>query len=225
MAKTTPTRRQVLLGSAAAASALSWPTGRPCEPPRRRQRVSPRSGWPEAARKEGKVIWYTSVDLQVAEIISKAFLEQSFLGIAVRVERGMGAERVFQRIGQETPSNIFACDVAQSSDAAHYIAWKREGILTPCLPEDVAKHFPAQHKDVDGLFASWRVWLCGIGLQYEAREGGRGTQELRRPARPQVDGQARQGASQLQRHDHDGDATDGSLTSAGPILKSSPSRR
>jgi iron(III) transport system substrate-binding protein len=115
----------------------------------------------EAARKEGKVIWYTSVDLQVAETISKAF-EAKFPGIAVRVER-TGAERVFQRIGQERASNIFACDVAQSSDAAHYIAWKREGALTPCVPEDVAKHFPAKHRDPDGLFASWRVWLCGIG--------------------------------------------------------------
>jgi iron(III) transport system substrate-binding protein len=53
--------------------------------------------------------------------------------------------------------------VVQSSDAAHYIAWKRDGILTPCVPEDVAKHFPPQHKDAGGLFASWRVWLCGIG--------------------------------------------------------------
>jgi len=30
------------------------------------------------------------------------------------------------------------------------------------VPEDVAKHFPAQHRDADGLFASWRIWLCGI---------------------------------------------------------------
>jgi len=114
----------------------------------------------EAARKEGKVIWYTSVDVQVAEAISKAF-EAKFPGIAVRVER-TGAERLFQRIGQERASNIFACDVAQSSDAAHYIAWKREGALTACVPEDVAKHFPAQHQDADGLFASWRLFLCGI---------------------------------------------------------------
>ena len=159
MARTTPTRRQVLLGSAAAASALSWPTATVRAAPPSTESITPQLV--EAARKEGKVIWYTSVDLQVAEIISKAF-EAKYPGIAVRVER-TGAERVFQRIGQERASNIFACDVAQSSDAAHYIAWKREGILTPCVPEDVAKHFPAQHKDVDGLFASWRVWLCGIG--------------------------------------------------------------
>jgi iron(III) transport system substrate-binding protein len=158
MPKTRPTRRQVLLGSAAAASALSWPRAsvRAASP-------SPESITPqliEAARKEGKVIWYTSVDLQVAATISKAF-EAKFPGIAVRVER-TGAERVFQRISQERASNIFACDVAQSSDAAHYIVWKREGALTPYVPEDVAKHFPDQHKDADGLFASWRLFLCGI---------------------------------------------------------------
>ena len=159
MAKTTPTRRQVLLGSATAASALSWPTASVRAAPPSTESIT--SQLVEAARMEGQVIWYTSVDLQVAEIIAKAF-QAKFPGIAVRVER-TGAERVFQRIGQERASNIFACDVAQSSDAAHFIAWKREGVLTPCVPEDVAKHFPAQHKDVDGLFASWRVWLCGIG--------------------------------------------------------------
>ena len=53
----------------------------------------------EAARKEGKVIYYTSIDLSLAEKIAKAF-EAKFPGIAMRVER-TGAERVFQRIGQE----------------------------------------------------------------------------------------------------------------------------
>jgi iron(III) transport system substrate-binding protein len=159
LAKITPTRRQVLLGSAAAVSALSWSRATVRAAPPSPEGITPQLI--EAARKEGKVIWYTSVDLQVAETISKAF-EAKFPGISVRVER-TGAERVFQRIGQERASNIFACDVAQSSDAAHYIAWKREGALTPCVPEDVAKHFAAQHRDADGLFASWRVWLCGIG--------------------------------------------------------------
>jgi iron(III) transport system substrate-binding protein len=114
----------------------------------------------EAARKEGKIVWYTSVDLPVAEKVAKAF-EAKFAGIAVRVER-TGAERVFQRIGQETASRIYACDVVQSSDAAHYIVWKRDGLLTPYVSEDVAAHYPAEHRDADGMFASWRVWLSPI---------------------------------------------------------------
>ena len=56
----------------------------------------------EAAKKEGKVTWYTSVDLPVAEKIAKAF-EAKYPGIAMKVERS-GAERIFQRIGQEYAS-------------------------------------------------------------------------------------------------------------------------
>src|SRR5438046_1908044 len=114
----------------------------------------------EAARKEGKVIWYTAVDLPVAERIAKAF-EAKYSGIAMRVERS-GGERIYQRIGQEYASNIHAVDVVNSSDAAHFIVWKRDGILAPYVPEDVALHYPAEHKDPDGMFASFRVWLSII---------------------------------------------------------------
>jgi iron(III) transport system substrate-binding protein len=114
----------------------------------------------EAAKKEGQVSYYTSTDLPVAEKLAKAF-EAKYPGIAVRVERS-GAERVFQRIGQEYSSNIHAVDVVNSSDAAHFIVWKRDGILLPYVSEDVAKFYPAEHKDIDGQFASWRVWLSII---------------------------------------------------------------
>src|SRR6267154_2687927 len=114
----------------------------------------------EAAKKEGQVIYYTSTDLPVAEKLAKAF-EAKYSGIAVRVER-TGAERVFQRIGQEYASKIHAVDVVNSSDAAHFIVWKRDGILAPYVPEHVAKFYPAEHKDIDGQFASFRVWLSII---------------------------------------------------------------
>ena len=113
----------------------------------------------DAAKKEGQVVYYTSTDLPVAEKVAKAF-EAKYPGIAVRTER-TGAERVFQRIGQEYSSNIHAVDVVNSSDAAHFIVWKRDGILLPYVPEDVAK-YPAEHRDVDGQFASFRVWLSII---------------------------------------------------------------
>ena len=69
----------------------------------------------------------------------------------------------YQRIGQEYASKIHAVDVVNSSDAAHFIVWKRDGMLLPYVPEDVALHYPAEHKDPDGQFASWRIWLCVIG--------------------------------------------------------------
>jgi iron(III) transport system substrate-binding protein len=112
-----------------------------------------------AAKKEGKVSWYTSVELGLAEKVGKAFEEQ--FGIPMQVERS-GAERVFQRIAQEQSSNIHACDTVNSSDAAHFIIWKKQGILEAYVPEDVAKHYPEQFKDPDGLFATWRIMLSPI---------------------------------------------------------------
>src|SRR5216684_3692263 len=114
----------------------------------------------EAAKKEGKVVYYTSIDLPLAEKIAKAF-EGKFPGVAVRVERS-GAERIFQRIGQEYSSNIRTVDVVNSSDASHLISWKRDGLLAPFVPEDVARHYPAEHKDADGMYASFRVILSVI---------------------------------------------------------------
>src|SRR5437879_12051458 len=86
----------------------------------------------ESANKEGKVIYYTSTDLPVAEKLAKAF-EAKYPGIAVRVER-TGAERVFQRIGQEYSSNTHAGGGVNSSDAAHFIVWRRDDMLAPDGP-------------------------------------------------------------------------------------------
>jgi len=151
-------RRDVLKGSTALAAATVFAApARAAAPPA--EPITP--ALIEAAKKEGKIVWYTSLDLPVAERVAREF-EAKYPGISTRVER-TGAERVFQRIGQEYSSRIYAADVVQSSDAAHFIVWKRDGILLPYVPEDVAKFWPAEHKDPDGQFASFRVWLAVIG--------------------------------------------------------------
>jgi iron(III) transport system substrate-binding protein len=151
-------RRDVLKASGAAAAATVFAA------PLRAAAPEPTAITPaliDAAKKEGKVVYYTSIDLPVSERIAKAF-EAKFPGIAVRVER-TGAERIFQRVGQEYASNIHAVDVVNSSDAAHFIVWKRDGLLAPFVPEDVAKHYAAEQKDPDGQFASFRAALSAIG--------------------------------------------------------------
>src|SRR6516225_3306721 len=56
-----------------------------------------------------KVNYYISIDLPLAEKIARSF-EAAFPGVSVRVERS-GAERVFQRIGQEYASRIYGVEV------------------------------------------------------------------------------------------------------------------
>src|SRR5713226_7679639 len=114
----------------------------------------------EAARKEARVVLYSAMDLPVGEKLGKAF-EAQYPGIAVQIERS-GSERLFQRIEQEFASSIRSCDVINSADASHFIPWKRNGWLAPFVSEDIAKHFPPQYRDPDGMFATTRIWLSSI---------------------------------------------------------------
>jgi iron(III) transport system substrate-binding protein len=171
------TRRGVLAGSAAMATASYAVQVRAAAEP---QKITP--ALIEAARKEGKLSWYTSVDLPVAEKIAKAF-EGAYPGIGMKVERS-GAERIFQRISQEYQSRIYNCDVVNSSDAAHLIIWKRASMLASFLPEEVAQYFPKEHWDPDGMYASWRVTLSPIAYNtnlVKAEEAPKGFMDLLAP--------------------------------------------
>src|SRR5689334_17548534 len=151
-------RRDVLKGAAAlAAGTLFARPIRAAAPP-------PSSVTPEligAARKEGRISYYSALELNVAERLGKAF-EAKYPGVSVHVERS-GAERIYQRIAQEQGSGINAVDVANSTDPAHYLDWKSKHWLAPYLPDDVAKHFPADQFDPDGLWATSCAWMEVIG--------------------------------------------------------------
>ena len=134
-----------------------------------------------AAAKEGKVVWYTAVDVKVAEVIAKAF-RADYPNIAIEVERS-GSERVFQRIGQELQAGIRNVDVVNSSDASHFVYWKQQKLLAAHVPPDVQR-FPAQYKDPDGYFATWRASLSVMGYNtklLDAKEAPTGYQDLLDP--------------------------------------------
>jgi iron(III) transport system substrate-binding protein len=113
-----------------------------------------------AAAKEGKVVWYTAVDVKVAEALAKVFRAE-YPNINIEVERA-GSERVFQRINQEYQSGIKNVDVVNSSDSSHFIFWKQQKWLAQHTPPDV-KRYPAQFKDPEGYYATWRATLSVMG--------------------------------------------------------------
>ena len=152
-----PSRRDILKGSTALALGAVFAAPARAEAPPA-EAITPQLI--AAAKKEGQVVWYTAIDLTVAEKIAAAFKEK-FAGIEVRVER-TGAERVFQRIGQEYASNVHAVDVVNSSDASHLLTWKNQGLLLPYVPEDVAKYYKPEHRDADGTYAGFRATLSPV---------------------------------------------------------------
>ncbi|MEO5701035.1 MAG: extracellular solute-binding protein [Casimicrobiaceae bacterium] len=135
----------------------------------------------DAAAKEGKVVWYTAVDVKVAEAIAKQFRAE-YPKIQIDVERS-GSERIFQRIGQEMQANIRNVDVVNSSDASHFLFWKQQKLLAAHVPPDVQR-FAAQYKDADGTFATWRATLNVIGYNtklVDAKDAPTGYMDLLDP--------------------------------------------
>jgi iron(III) transport system substrate-binding protein len=130
-------RRSVLKGATAFAAPSLFPKALKAAAPDPTA-VSP--ALIEAARKEDAVAFYTAMELPVAETLRKAF-EAKYPGIVVQVKRS-GAERVFERIGKEEEIRLHEVDVVCSTDASHFVSWKRDGLLAPYVPEDVARHFP-----------------------------------------------------------------------------------
>jgi len=118
-------------------------------------------GLVQAARKEGTFAFYTAMELPVAEGLSKAF-EAKYPGIKVRLKRS-GAERVFERIGKEEEIRIHEVDVVCSTDAGHFVRWRRDGLLAPFLPEDAAMHLPPEQIGPDGMYATAFASLSPIG--------------------------------------------------------------
>src|SRR5688500_10812584 len=145
-------RRDVIKGGTALAAATMFAEPIRAQAPAA-QAITP--ALIEAAKKEGKLAFYTAMDLAFAQRLGKAF-EAKFPGIAVRVERS-GAERIYQRIGQEYSTNIHAVDVVNTADAAHCIVWTRNGWLEPYLPEEVAKHYDKAYYDPNGLHIVTRI--------------------------------------------------------------------
>jgi spermidine/putrescine-binding protein len=122
------------------------------------------------AKAEGLVVFYTSVDVTVAERLARDF--QSKYGIKVQVER-TGSERVFQRIGQEMGSNLHVVDVVNTSDAANFLVWKNSVV------RDVARDALADR------------------LQPVAGEARGRAQDVGRSAQTAMEREARQGAPRI----------------------------
>jgi iron(III) transport system substrate-binding protein len=155
-------RRSVLAGAAAAA--LSIPSSvrvLSATPPA----VTIKPELIAAAKKEGKVNWYSAMDLTMTERYARIF-EATFPGVTVKVERS-GAERVFSRIAQEYASRIYNVDIVNTTDASHPYAWRKEGWLEPFVTADVAEHFPPEHKNPDGYWATHRIVFSVMGYNTE----------------------------------------------------------
>ena len=119
----------------------------------------------EAARKEGKVVWYTSLALTSSEKVAKLF-ETAYPGVKVEVHR-TGSQRILQRMMQELQAGIKNVDVVHTSDAGHYVLLKEKKLLMRYTPAGVDA-FGAGFKDKDGYHYGLRATVNVIAYNTKA---------------------------------------------------------
>jgi iron(III) transport system substrate-binding protein len=132
----------------------------------------------EAAKKEGKVVWYTSLALPTAEKIAKLF-EAAYPGVKVEVHR-TGSQRILQRVMQELQANLKLVDVIHTSDAGHFVLLKEKKLLMKYVPPGVDA-FPAGFKDKDGYYFTLRATVNVIAYNTKlvpAGEAPKGWKDL-----------------------------------------------
>jgi iron(III) transport system substrate-binding protein len=113
----------------------------------------------QAARKEGKVVWHTSLALPSSTAISHYF-QSKYKGIEVEVHRN-GSQRVLQRFMQEATAGLKNADIVHTSDAGHFELLKDKGMLLKFTPQSVAG-FPDGFKDKTGFYYGMRATLSVI---------------------------------------------------------------
>ncbi|MDW8041583.1 MAG: ABC transporter substrate-binding protein [Nitrososphaerota archaeon] len=112
----------------------------------------------EAAKREGKVVLYTTVDVRVAEAI-KAGFERKYPGITVEIVRG-GPDALARRFVSEFDRGVPYADVLHIGDYAAFFLVEKRRLMryTPFT----ADWLPVQYRDPDGYWYTDRVILNGI---------------------------------------------------------------
>lgn len=111
-----------------------------------------------AAKKEGKVSWYTSTPVATAQKIAKEF--EADTGIHVELFRS-GGSAVLSRFMQEYDAKHIAADVLTTSDPAAANSMARKGMFVPFKPKDFDK-IPDAAKDKDGQHIAQRLNMITI---------------------------------------------------------------
>ncbi len=111
-----------------------------------------------AAKKEGKVVWYTSTPIETANKLVALFEAQS--GIKVELFRS-GGSAILRRFLQEQQGGRIAADVITTSDPAASASLAQKGIFVPFKPTHFDK-VPEEGRDPNGAYVAQRLNMMTI---------------------------------------------------------------
>jgi iron(III) transport system substrate-binding protein len=111
-----------------------------------------------AAKKEGKVTWYTSTPIKTAQQLAELFEKQT--GIHVELFRS-GGSAILRRFMQEQSAGLHAADVMTTSDPANSNKLAEQGVFVPFKPDDFDR-LPAAAKESNGAWVAQRLNMMVI---------------------------------------------------------------
>lgn len=115
----------------------------------------------DAAKKEGKLVWYTSTPVETGQKIVDLFAKE--YGIKVEMFRS-GGSAILRRFQQEMDAGRVAADVLTTSDPAAAAQMTRKGLFVAFKPKDFDK-IPDAAKDPQGHYIAQRLNLMTIYLR------------------------------------------------------------
>jgi len=105
----------------------------------------------ESAKKEGKLVFYTSVETEFARVLTSGF-EAKYPFVKTDIFRS-SHDRIFSRLNVERKAGTFAADVLSVGEFETYHMQKR-GLLTPYKAPSAAV-YPKGFKDPDGYWTDF----------------------------------------------------------------------
>ncbi|MFQ5895072.1 MAG: ABC transporter substrate-binding protein, partial [Nitrospinota bacterium] len=111
----------------------------------------------EKAKREGKVVWYSSLTLSIAQAVCNLFNKKK-LGIECVLHRS-GSGKLYRRYRQEAKGKVYRADVLHTSNIGHFLIMRDKlKFLKPYKPKGTERFNPA-FTTKDG---SWTILRASV---------------------------------------------------------------
>src|SRR5262245_32418764 len=114
----------------------------------------------EAAKKEGKVVWYTTLIVNQAIRPLKEAFEKAYPGIELQYTRADEAPTAAKILAEAQAGRVQA-DIFDG--ISNMVPLKRAGLVAPFVPPSAAK-IPADLKDRDGCWVAILLYDFSLGV-------------------------------------------------------------
>jgi len=122
----------------------------------------------DAAKREGKLVWYTSAPVSEAQKLAKLFTAQT--GIDVELFRS-GGTAILRRFQQESDGGRVEADVLSTADPAAAVALAAKGAFVAFKPRHFDDIAPTA-KDRDGYYIGYRLNLVTLFVRTDKVAAG-----------------------------------------------------